>query len=34
VDYRADLLNQREAFKIELPHLIGGGVDQKSAAEE
>jgi hypothetical protein len=34
VDHRDDLLNQRAAFKIELPHLIAGGTDQTAAAEE
>jgi hypothetical protein len=33
VDYRGDLLNQREKFKLELPHLTGGGADQTAAAE-
>jgi hypothetical protein len=33
VDYRADLLNLRAAFKPELPHLTGGGADQAPAAE-
>jgi hypothetical protein len=33
VDCRADLLNQRAAFKIELSHLTGGGADQAAAAE-
>jgi hypothetical protein len=32
-DYRADLLNQRAAFKLELPHLTGGRADQTAAAE-
>jgi hypothetical protein len=33
VDYRADLLNQRAASKLELLHFTGGGVDQITAAE-
>jgi hypothetical protein len=33
VDHRNDLLNQTAAFKTELPHLAGGGGDQKAAAE-
>jgi hypothetical protein len=33
VDYIADLLNLRTAFKLELPHLTGGGADQAAAAE-
>jgi hypothetical protein len=33
VDRRADLLNQRAAFKLELPHLAGGGAEQTAAAE-
>jgi hypothetical protein len=31
--YRADLLNQRAAFKLELPHLAGEGTDQAAAPE-
>jgi hypothetical protein len=27
VDYRNDFLNQREAFKLELPHITGEGAD-------
>jgi hypothetical protein len=34
VDQIADVLTQRAAFKIELPHLSGGEVDQTAAAEE
>jgi hypothetical protein len=33
VDHRDDLLNQREAFKIELPHLAGKEADQTAAAK-
>jgi hypothetical protein len=33
VDYRTDLLNQRTACKLKLPHFIGGGADQAAAAE-
>jgi hypothetical protein len=33
VDHRADLLNQRTAFKTELPHLTGGEADQTTATE-
>jgi hypothetical protein len=33
VDCRADLLNQRAAFKTELPHLTEGGAHQIAAAE-
>jgi hypothetical protein len=33
VGYRADLLNMRAAFKLELPHLTGGESDQAVAAE-
>jgi hypothetical protein len=33
VDHRDDDLNQRAAFKIELPNLAGGGADQTAAAE-
>jgi hypothetical protein len=33
VNYRADLLNLRTAYKLNLPHLIGGGADQAAAAE-
>jgi hypothetical protein len=33
VDYRDDLLNLKEAFKFELPHLAEGGADQTAAAE-
>jgi hypothetical protein len=33
VDPRTDLLSQKAAFKIELPHFTGGGADQISAAE-
>jgi hypothetical protein len=33
VDYRADLLNLRAKFKLELPHLTGGGANQAAAAE-
>jgi hypothetical protein len=29
VDYRADLLNLREAFKLELPHLTGEEVTKQ-----
>jgi hypothetical protein len=32
VDYRADLLNLKAAFKLELLHL-SGGADQAAAAE-
>jgi hypothetical protein len=31
--YRANLLNLRAAFKLELPHLTGGEADQVAAAE-
>jgi hypothetical protein len=34
VDYRGDLLNLREAFKLELPHLAGGRADEAAAGEE
>jgi hypothetical protein len=34
VDHRDDLLNQREALKIELPHFTGEGADQTAAAKE
>jgi hypothetical protein len=33
VDRRADLLNQRGAFKAKLPYLTGGGADQRVATE-
>jgi hypothetical protein len=34
VDYRADLLNLRTAYKLKLlPHLTGGGADQAATAE-
>jgi hypothetical protein len=33
VDCRADLLNQRAAFKTVLLHLAGGGADQTAASE-
>jgi hypothetical protein len=33
VDFRTDLLSLRGAYKIKLPHLIGGGADQAAAAE-
>jgi hypothetical protein len=33
VDYTADLLNQSAAFKHDLPHLSGEGVDKTAAAE-
>jgi hypothetical protein len=33
VDYRADLLNLRAAFKLKLSHLTGEGADQAAAAE-
>jgi hypothetical protein len=33
VDHRDDLLNQRAAFKIELPHLTVEGANQKAAVE-
>jgi hypothetical protein len=33
VDYRADLLNLREDFKLKLPHLAGEEVDQPAAVE-
>jgi hypothetical protein len=33
VDLRADLLSQRAAFKIELPHITRGGADQTAVAE-
>jgi hypothetical protein len=33
VDHRNDHLNQRAAFKTELPHLTRGGADQTAAAE-
>jgi hypothetical protein len=33
VDPRADLLNQKEAFKTKFPHLSEGGADQTAAAE-
>jgi hypothetical protein len=33
VDGRADLLNQRTAFKTELLHLAGGGAEQTATAE-
>jgi hypothetical protein len=33
VNYRADLLNLKTACKLKLPHLIGGGTNQASAAE-
>jgi hypothetical protein len=32
MDYRADLLNLRAAFKLKLPHLARGGADQEAAA--
>jgi hypothetical protein len=34
VNHRAELQNQRAAFKTELPHLAGEGADQTPAAEE
>jgi hypothetical protein len=34
VDHRADILNQRAAFKIELPHFSGGGADKTAADGE
>jgi hypothetical protein len=34
VDYRADLLILRAAFKLKLPHLTGEGADLAAAAEE
>jgi hypothetical protein len=33
VGHRTNLLNQRAAFKLQLPHLTGRGVDQKAASE-
>jgi hypothetical protein len=33
VDYRADLLNLRTAYKLKLPNLTEGGDDQAAAAE-
>jgi hypothetical protein len=33
VDYRADLLNLRAAFKLELLHFVGGGADPAAAGE-
>jgi hypothetical protein len=33
VDYKADLLNLRAAFKLKLPHLAGEGADQAAVAE-
>jgi hypothetical protein len=28
VDPRADIMEQKEAFKTEFPHLVWGGADQ------
>jgi hypothetical protein len=33
VDYRADFLNMSTAYKLKLPHLSEGGVDQAAGAE-
>jgi hypothetical protein len=33
VDYRANLLNLKTAYKVKLPHLTEGEADQAAASE-